>query len=434
MPIRYRAAAIFAAAAVLASGPLAFAADPTANIPDPLAGVQCMLSGGQVVGGPCAVINGSVSWQTPAVAQDYLNAINAGRQAEGLAPILLPSGFSAESAEAQLLTLMDTERNDRGLPPIVGQMQALNQAAATGATDQADPNLGQTGSAWGSVWGEGTSVMQIWFEWMYGDGWGGSAATTPNVDCTGPGASGCWGHRDVLLGTYGSGGPAAGIAASVLSDGQLSAAIVLTTGAGVAPAAVATTAAQPAPPTIDGFTDLGAATWAVPAITALQAAGSVHGTSATTFSPSSPVTVAQLATMAGRLFNWPGDAAAAPPGAPSWAAAALGFAEVNGFLPAASDPAAAASRGTAAALLADTLGWSGGSQAAASHGLVCGTGTGLNLAASLTRAQAAELLYRAAWMAQPAAWGSLPATYQGDLLQLGNPSSPDVSQSVAARC
>jgi hypothetical protein len=36
---------------------------------------------------------------------------------------------------------------------------------------------------------------------MYDDGWGGSAGTTSNVACTSAVASGCWGHRDELLGS-----------------------------------------------------------------------------------------------------------------------------------------------------------------------------------------------------------------------------------------
>lgn len=441
MPIRHPAAtAVAIAAAVLVAAPLAFAANPSANIPDPLAGVQCLLSAGQVVGGPCAVVNGSVSWQTPAVAQDYLNAINAGRHAEALGAIRLPSGFASETADQQFLTLMNTERADRGLPPVLAQTAALDQAAATGAADRTDPTLGQTGAAWGSVWGEGGSVLAIWFDWMYSDGWGGSAAATPNVDCTGPGAPGCWGHRDVLLGTYGSGGPAAGIAVGQLGGGQISAAIVLTAGAGRTPTAAATRAAAPAAttpaPTVDaaGFTDLLGAAWAVPAITALHAAGALHGTSATTFSPLSPETIAQLATMTGRLFNWRGDAAAAPAGTPRWAAADLAFAADHGYLAPTADPAAAATRGTAAALLAAALDWPGGAQAAASGGLICGTGTDLDLNGSLTRAAAAQLLYRAAWLARPALWANLPATYQGGVLLLGNPASPAVTQVFAAGC
>ena len=33
-------------------------------------------------------------------------------------------------------------------------------------------------------------------------GWGRSPANTINGDCTSPSASGCWGHRDILLGIY----------------------------------------------------------------------------------------------------------------------------------------------------------------------------------------------------------------------------------------
>jgi hypothetical protein len=419
-------AAAIALAALLSLSPLTLAADPAANTPDPLAGVQCILSGGTVVGGPCAIVNGAVSWQTSSVDNLYLAAINKGRAADGLAAIALPTSFSDESPNAQLLTLLNTERTDRGLQPVATETSTLDQAAATGAANRTDPDLGQINVSWGSVWGEGASALQVWFEWVYADGWGGSAAATPNLDCTSPTASGCWGHRHVLLGSYSGTAPNVGIAVTQIVGGQISAAIVLTQGTGRAATATASNAS--------GFTDLGSATWAIPAITALHTAGAVNGTGPATFSPASPVTVAQLATMTGRLFHWPSTGATAPAGTPSWAAAALAFATAQGYLSPTTPPLEDATRGTAASLLAAALGWTGGAQTAASQGLICGTGAGLDLGGSLTRAQAAELLYRAAWIGHPASWGVVPATYTGNELVLGNPASPSLTQAFAAGC
>jgi len=38
------------------------------------------------------------------------------------------------------------------------------------------------------------------YGWIFDDGWGGAGfMQTPNYTCTGPGAPGCWGHRNSLL-------------------------------------------------------------------------------------------------------------------------------------------------------------------------------------------------------------------------------------------
>ena len=38
------------------------------------------------------------------------------------------------------------------------------------------------------------------FGWMYDDGWGGSNSTTSNDACSSATSTGCWGHRDNILG------------------------------------------------------------------------------------------------------------------------------------------------------------------------------------------------------------------------------------------
>ncbi|MHB1975425.1 MAG: hypothetical protein ACYCR4_14260, partial [Acidimicrobiales bacterium] len=45
--------------------------------------------------------------------------------------------------------------------------------------------------------GNEVSTLAAEYDWVYDDGYGSA-----NVDCTSPGASGCWGHRDVILGQY----------------------------------------------------------------------------------------------------------------------------------------------------------------------------------------------------------------------------------------
>jgi hypothetical protein len=56
--------------------------------------------------------------------------------------------------------------------------------------------------AFGGAWaGDSVNAVAALFGWFYDDGWGGSKGTW-NFDCGGPTASGCWGHRDELLGEW----------------------------------------------------------------------------------------------------------------------------------------------------------------------------------------------------------------------------------------
>jgi len=76
-------------------------------------------------------------------------------------------------------------------------------AAAAGVAADGDPdpsallaNLPTYG--WASNWaGAYPNAPEAYYAWMYYDGWGGK--NTSNLDCTGPSASGCWGHRDDVL-------------------------------------------------------------------------------------------------------------------------------------------------------------------------------------------------------------------------------------------
>ena len=74
---------------------------------------------------------------------------------------------------------------------------ALDEAAAAGVRNGTDPLPPSTESPWrgfGSDWAS-TGPLLAYFLWMYDDGYPG-----PNLDCPSPGASGCWGHRHVILG------------------------------------------------------------------------------------------------------------------------------------------------------------------------------------------------------------------------------------------
>ena len=74
--------------------------------------------------------------------------------------------------------------------------------------------------------GEAPGPLGVDYGWMYDDGWAGSAVTTLNQDCTGPGSQGCWGHRQNLLTSFGgSPGPQA-----TLEMGAASAAVEIRLG------------------------------------------------------------------------------------------------------------------------------------------------------------------------------------------------------------
>lgn len=75
------------------------------------------------------------------------------------------------------------------------------------------------------------------------------------------------------------------------------------------------------------------APWATAAVDALQQAGVVDGTSATTFDPSAPVTLGELATMLGRLQAANATSTSdAPAGTPTWASNGMAWAEESGVL------------------------------------------------------------------------------------------------------
>lgn len=160
---------------------------------------------------------------------DGIAAIDQARAQEGLAALQLPADYSSLTPAEQLLVLLNDERTARGLTPAVGLATDLDAAAAAGAAAQQDPvpPSGASYTVGASVWGEAPSMADVVFGWMYDDGWGGSTAATPNLDCTSPTASGCWGHRDAILGDYGS-QPLMGAAVDDLAAGEVSAAAIFT--------------------------------------------------------------------------------------------------------------------------------------------------------------------------------------------------------------
>ena len=126
-----------------------------------------------------------------------LTTIYGDRQAEGLGPMSLPTNWNSLTPAEQLFVLTDLERVDRGLAPIAGLSANLNAYAQAGADAQRDPSFPPYGSGGGSTYSSSPSLGVSLAMWMYDDGPGGT-----NSACPPTGGSGCWGHRDIILGQY----------------------------------------------------------------------------------------------------------------------------------------------------------------------------------------------------------------------------------------
>ena len=126
-----------------------------------------------------------------------LTLLYGDRQAEGLAPMSLPSNWTSLTPPEQLFVLTDEERIDRGLVPISGLAANLNAYAQAGANAHTDPPFPRYGSTAGATVASTASLGTALALWMYDDGPGGT-----NVGCPASGGGGCWGHRDIILGSY----------------------------------------------------------------------------------------------------------------------------------------------------------------------------------------------------------------------------------------
>jgi len=135
---------------------------------------------------------------SPACTHATLAAFDRARRAEGLPPLTLPGDWTTLSPARQLVALVNDERTVRGLGALPPAAASVVHAAAVGAVAGKDPSLpASPGRTWGAVWAGGAgSPLEAVYLWMYDDGPGPGAV---NVACPRVGASGCWGHRDVIL-------------------------------------------------------------------------------------------------------------------------------------------------------------------------------------------------------------------------------------------
>lgn len=124
-----------------------------------------------------------------------LTGIDACRALENVGPVKLPSNWNALTTVERGFVLIDLERVNRGLAPIVGLSPALNGLASAGAANDVDPSFPAGGFlGGGAIWAGVPSVLAADQLWMYADGVGGD-----NADCAAAGEPGCWGHRDIIL-------------------------------------------------------------------------------------------------------------------------------------------------------------------------------------------------------------------------------------------
>lgn len=142
--------------------------------------------------------------------RQVLGAIDRARAQEGLPPMLLPAYYPYLTIPEQVLVVTDLERQARGLPIFPGLSEALDAMAQKGAEAQTDPP-GPAGASWAGNWAYTGTPLMADFMWMYADGPNGS-----NLDCRLGDMTGCWGHRQDILGNY---GPSPAMGAGFVPEG-----------------------------------------------------------------------------------------------------------------------------------------------------------------------------------------------------------------------
>jgi len=127
-----------------------------------------------------------------------LAGLNGCRAKEGIGTMVLPSNWSSLNGGEQMLVLVDLERVNRGLAPVIGLSPALDELAARGAQNGNDPAFPSGGFAGGGgIWFGGNSTIGADYAWMYDDG---PRGLDINEDCpSGGNSSDCWLHRDIIL-------------------------------------------------------------------------------------------------------------------------------------------------------------------------------------------------------------------------------------------
>jgi hypothetical protein len=140
---------------------------------------------------------------SPGCLQVGLQAIDHARAKEGLGPLRLPVDYASLPFAQQMLTVVDAERTDRHLTPVVGLTAGLDGLARRGAAvDDLPPRpdrrvVGSQGDAFAAF----ANALDVDYQWLYDDG---PDSGTPG--CSGSTTSGCWADRRLILGHYPSDG------------------------------------------------------------------------------------------------------------------------------------------------------------------------------------------------------------------------------------
>ncbi len=254
----------------------------------------------------------------PPDSTDWLTAIDHARAHEGLGPLgVSEAALATLPLPQQVLTVVNEERTDRGLPPIDEVTSQLDGYALAGANAGDDPTFppvltgGIPLTFGGSVWAGGlTSVLEADYYWMYDDGWSGGSTT--NTTCTVSSPSGCWGHRDIILENFpdcGHGPPVlsmgAAFSATGFSGGSLAALMVSSC---IAPSDVVATWGQVAEGVVAGAQVVGMAStadgrgyWEVAADGRVAALGAAQDFGSPSGALNSPI-VGMAATPDGRGY------------------------------------------------------------------------------------------------------------------------------------
>ncbi len=123
--------------------------------------------------------------------------IDACRGREGVGSLVLPTNWQRLTPVQQGFVLINLERVNRGLAPIVGLSSSLDRLAAQGAANETDPPFPAGPFAGGgAIWAGASSIVAADYLWMYDDGPNGFDS---NLACPSAGSPGCWGHRDIIL-------------------------------------------------------------------------------------------------------------------------------------------------------------------------------------------------------------------------------------------
>ncbi len=206
---RHRRGAVLAGsvAFVAAVGALAWAVPGGASD----SGGRAPATGARALSGAGA-LGGTATRRDPASNLAYtfsgpLDAVNAGRAAEGIGP-LPTGGLGALTTAQEVFVIVDLERAARGLVPFEAMTQsldALSQAGANAGQDPAPPGPTSAPLEYGSIESGVSDPLMADFGWMYEDGCDTvSPQVFVNRDCVTSPAAG-WGHRHDILENFASG-------------------------------------------------------------------------------------------------------------------------------------------------------------------------------------------------------------------------------------